>query len=95
MAKLVHEGLHLAETEQCRLVANGFGEVANHLDERAYLLAVDVALLAEGGHPCATALAGPWVHVQIENTHEAFAVIHFVGFHIGMVNVDIGGFHKA
>ena len=91
VAKLVEEGLHLAQSEQRRLLRGGLGEVHHHRHMRTHVLALLVDILSLIlGHPCPTLLAFAWMEVGIEHSQEGAVLIeHFVGFHIRMIDWNV------
>ena len=87
VSEFVEQSFDFVEREQRRCVGGGFGEVAHVDDNRAYHLAVDVALAAEIVHPCAAAFAGAWVVVSVEQTDErSVGIGYFECLDVGVIH---------
>ena len=84
---LVHEGLHLAESQQRRGIGSGLAEIAHHL----YLRPDGAVLAAKLGHPGAAAFRRPREHVQVEQPHLPLAVEDAVHPHLLVVDGHFGG----
>lgn len=91
VAKLVEEGLHLAQAQQGGSVVGGLAEVHHQRDVGAHVGAVlldPLALVLR--HPGAAALA--LARIEIDEEHgqvAAVAVIDLVGAHVGVIDGDL------
>ena len=97
MAKLVEEGLHLAQCQQGRFLLRGFCEIHDHADMRTYILALTVnPLPLVFCHPGTTLFTLSGMEIGIEDSQErAVLVEHLVSFHVGMIDWDVLVFLKG
>ena len=88
VAKLVEEGLHLAQTQQRGRILSGLRQVHHHAHVRTDVLALVVDVLTlEIGHPGTALLALAGMEVGIEHGQvTAVAVEYLIGFHVGVVD---------